>query len=58
MAEPDPSYRPGIQHRRHSITHRGKHAARARVEQQRFGVAHQELIELQIEIRHEGRNPE
>ena len=25
---------------------------------QRFGVAHQELIKLQIEIRHEGRNPE
>jgi hypothetical protein len=58
MTETDPSDLCRIEHRRHGLPHRGKHRARAGMKQQRFLVAYQKLVELQIEFLHERGNPE
>jgi hypothetical protein len=58
MAETDPFDDIRIEQRRHCVPHRSKHRTWACMKQQGLVIAHQKLIELQIEIRHERGNSE
>jgi hypothetical protein len=53
MTEPDPPDLRGWQQLGNGVAHDRKEPPHARVEQQRFIVAHEELIELQIRLGHE-----
>jgi hypothetical protein len=52
VAEGDPTQLRRIQHAADSFAHQGKHGAQARMKQQRFVVPNQEVVELQLKLRH------
>src|ERR1043165_967908 len=58
MAEPDPLHGCRINQRGHSVSCIHEECKRACMKEQRLVVTYEKLIELQIEVRHEGGNPE
>ena len=48
----------GINQFGHRLAQGGKHRLQPRVEEQRFLVAHEEMIELHVKVRHVNREPE
>jgi hypothetical protein len=51
VAPADPPQRRGIDHASHRVPHFRKHLPHARVKQERFRVADEEVVELQVELR-------
>jgi hypothetical protein len=58
MAPGDVAQLAGIDQRGHGVAQGRKHGLEPGVKQQRLRVAHQEVVELQIEVRHMDREPE